>query len=1230
MSVRIESQAEPIPGYKLLDRLGSGGFGEVWRCEAPGGINKAVKIIFGDLRSKNNDLIRYAEQELKALKRVKQVRHPYLLALDRYDIVDGRLMIVMELADCNLWDRFREHRDRGLPGIPRDELMLYMTETAEVLDLMNDQFQLQHLDIKPQNLFLLYNHVKVADFGQVKDLEGVVANVTGGITPVYAAPETFDGIITRFCDQYSLACVYQELLTGQRPFDGTSMSHLLMQHINLPPNLDPSPAGDRAPLARALAKKPEDRWPSVSAFVRALREGSATTPVVSISARLSMPEPRTGPNDSNSSSTVFAPKVTSGDPGSGDTPFPKDFAETSPPVFTPAPPERTGPGPLRPALVIGLGQAGLRVLQRLRFDLAERYGPPEAIPAFRTLFVDTDADAIDEAVRHRPQERLAGLHPDEVVAAKLNRATHYLKPRMTGRSLTEGWFDPQLLYRIPRTPQTMGLRLLGRLAFCDHFRPLMGKVQAELDAALNPDALAATGQRTGLEFRTNRPRVFVVTSLAGGTGGGMFLDVAYAVRTRMKRLGYEVPEVVGVFVVPPADPTLTPAQALGNTYAALTELNHFTRADTVFTAQYDERNGCVREKDSPFSRWYVLQGTAAGLHPSRATPPGSESVAAPKSRTPSRIPPPGSRPGMPGLPSGTVPRPGSREASGVAPRPGAREASGTVPPAGSRVMSGMPAPRPADPLASQAALKPYSDAADLVRLDLFSPVGRVADESRLAKETDGPPARGVRFSAFGLASFEWPRSEVVHRTAARVASAVLLKWTAADPKRARESIPAWASNRWTQLGLDPDAILGHLQNAADLTAGGHIEELITLTTDPLVPKGWLARLPEPERVSVAVDRLVKLLGPPASPAKRQPGDVEIAVAEAAVCAAEGLATDLRALGPALVEDVQFRIAGADDVVRQLLATTDRLLEKSIQSVTDLDAKAVAGFECIAQYAHFQKGMRKPTAVEFTEAVKQYPRARFQSLLTRQVIEVYRTVRAVLAEQLAELSAARQRMEAVAKAIEPTEEPELHGGPRRLMPPGCASVTDAVYRFLGVLTDADLAEVDRRVQAVVEPEGGLYHACAASQTGPEAVAGVVLEEARAYLDARLGDVDLAAMFADRFRSKQLAERAIGQAYSEAEPGWVGPGPWSASEVTVLAAPAGELREFARRSIPVAGLPVADSRDNLTVYREYPCVPLTAVPHLGPAAAAAYQGLPESNQCTPHCRLDVTMWTDVDAE
>src|SRR4051812_44850123 len=205
MSLVIQAGAEPIPGYKLLERLGGGGFGEVWKVEAPGGLFKAIKFVHGDLHTGEGEDLRRAEQELKALKRVQAVRHPYLLSLERYDIINGKLMIVMELADCSLWDRFREHRTQGQPGIPRDTLLRYLAETAEVLDLMNSQHNLQHLDVKPQNLFLIHDHVKVADFGLVKDLEGIRATITGGVTPVYAAPETFNEEVSRFCDQYSLA-----------------------------------------------------------------------------------------------------------------------------------------------------------------------------------------------------------------------------------------------------------------------------------------------------------------------------------------------------------------------------------------------------------------------------------------------------------------------------------------------------------------------------------------------------------------------------------------------------------------------------------------------------------------------------------------------------------------------------------------------------------------------------------------------------------------------------------------------------------------------------------------------------------------------------------------------------------------------------------------------------------------------------------------------------------------
>lgn len=325
----------------------------------------------------------------------------------------------------------------------------------------------------------------------------------------------------------------------------------------------------------------------------------------------------------------------------------------------------------------------------------------------------------------------------------------------------------------------------------------------------------------------------------------------------------------------------------------------------------------------------------------------------------------------------------------------------------------------------------------------------------------------------------------------------------------------------------------------------------------------------------------------------------------------------------------FRKHGASVSV----ATTDRLIERYTQLMVELDAKAVAGFECLSRYAHYQKGMWKPTGAELADALRQYPRARFQAITFRHLVGIYQTARDELSGQVADIAVARQRM-ATASARVPDEAPDPPASLRRLMPVGCTTVREAVDRFLKVLTDADLTEIDRRVQAVLEPEaGGLFQVCLNSGPGVEGVIAVVFEETRAHLDDRLGEVGLSAMFAERFRTPQQAERAIEQAYQEAEPAWAGSGPWVSSEVAVLACPGGAsgeaLRELARRAIPIAGLPVADSRDDLTIYREWTAVPLAALPHLGPAAAAAYAAMPDTNQCTPHARLDVTAWLDVDA-
>jgi serine/threonine protein kinase len=279
MQLLKTSNMEPIPGYKLLERLGKGGFGEVWKCEAPGGLHKAIKFVTNSDDTLHSDSSG-ADQELRALQHVKTIRHPFLLSMERVEVHDGELIIVMELADQSLHDVLERYRAAGQSGIPRGELLGYLRETAEVLDLMNHEYGLQHLDIKPRNLFLVAKHVKVADFGLVNSLAEMNAGKAdaaklGAITPLYASPESFLGKISLFSDQYSLAITYHELLTGALPFEGKNYRQLAMQHMAAEPNLSRLPGHDRPVLAQALAKDPALRFPSCSDFVRALEAASA-------------------------------------------------------------------------------------------------------------------------------------------------------------------------------------------------------------------------------------------------------------------------------------------------------------------------------------------------------------------------------------------------------------------------------------------------------------------------------------------------------------------------------------------------------------------------------------------------------------------------------------------------------------------------------------------------------------------------------------------------------------------------------------------------------------------------------------------------------------------------------------------------------------------------------------------------------------------------------------------
>jgi serine/threonine protein kinase len=231
IAFRLARGAEIIPGYVLQERIGVGGYGEVWNATAPGGLAKAVKFVYGRLEESR------ASRELKSLDHVKALRHPFLLTLERIEVVDGHLVVVMEMADSNLKARFQQARLAGLPGIPREELLAYLQEAAEALDYLSESHSLQHLDVKPENLLLVGRHVKLGDFGLLKQLRETSASLISGLTPAYASPEVFDGRADRRSDQYSLAIVYQEMATGVLPFEGQSTAALASQHLHSDPDL---------------------------------------------------------------------------------------------------------------------------------------------------------------------------------------------------------------------------------------------------------------------------------------------------------------------------------------------------------------------------------------------------------------------------------------------------------------------------------------------------------------------------------------------------------------------------------------------------------------------------------------------------------------------------------------------------------------------------------------------------------------------------------------------------------------------------------------------------------------------------------------------------------------------------------------------------------------------------------------------------------------------------------
>jgi serine/threonine protein kinase len=594
MSFSATKGAEPIPGYQLVERLGAGGYGEVWKVMAPGELTKAIKIVYGDMEDFRST------QELKALRRIKEVRHPFLLSLERIEVLDGQLFIVTELADGSLLDRYLACQESGQRGIPREELLGYIRDAADALDYMGEVHGLQHLDVKPQNLLLVAGRIKVADFGLVKDLTGTSVSLAGGMTPMYATPEAFDGRVSRQSDQYSLAIVYQEMLTGTRPFPGTSTLQLAVQHASGRPLLTPLPPRDRPVIARALSKLPEQRFPSCREMVDSLSRGRASSgapaqpvprtaaPVANIESAAAAPiEP---PQDAPSPAESLPPQSVAELPGveAGTVPAPDEAAH--------APSSLTG---LRPTLFVGVGGLAGATLRRLKQRLQRRFGELRNVPIFRMLLLDVDRAALRQVPQSAQEEALAD---DETLPVPLHPSEHY---RDQSTELLH-WLDRRWLYGVPRSLLTEGLRPLGRLALVDNAAAILSVLRGALSGIVSLEAQETASVATGHEVREDAPRVFLIASIAGGVGGGMVLDLAYAVRQVLTELKLPSHGVAGILLYATGQKPTSKDLARVNAFATLTELGHYSQSDSSYTGDAAHGLAACAPGQAPFEDCYLI------------------------------------------------------------------------------------------------------------------------------------------------------------------------------------------------------------------------------------------------------------------------------------------------------------------------------------------------------------------------------------------------------------------------------------------------------------------------------------------------------------------------------------------------------------------------------------------------------------------------------------------------
>ncbi|HEV8362509.1 MAG TPA: protein kinase [Gemmatimonadaceae bacterium] len=276
--------------YEVEAEIGRGGMAAVYRARDLR-LKRlvAIKVLPPDLAFREEVRTRF----LREAQTAAQLNHPNIVPIFSVDERVGLVYFVMALVEGeSLGARLARERRPPVNDVTRT-----LREVADALGYAHAR-GIVHRDIKPDNILLdaATGRAMVTDFGIARAAEGDSRLTVTGIavgTPTYMSPEQALGErdVDGRSDQYSLAVVAYQMLTGQPPFAATNTPAMLLKHISEPPaplsELRPDlPPGLIVAVERGLAKKPTDRWPNAYAFRDAL-----TAEVAALPAPMVVPPP---------------------------------------------------------------------------------------------------------------------------------------------------------------------------------------------------------------------------------------------------------------------------------------------------------------------------------------------------------------------------------------------------------------------------------------------------------------------------------------------------------------------------------------------------------------------------------------------------------------------------------------------------------------------------------------------------------------------------------------------------------------------------------------------------------------------------------------------------------------------------------------------------------------------------------------------------------------------------